>query len=601
MAESAQTEVSFHQLDYLAFSIILFISAAIGLLTAFKHRRATAEQLLTGNRKLPLFPVVMSLTATFVSAITVLGLPVEAYMNNTEYWLVGLGYVPALLVTAFVFMPVIFRLRVTSAYQYLEFRFNRTVRICGSITFILYMMFYMAVVMYAPALALSQVTGLSLEISILTTGLVCTIYTALGGIKAVIWTDSFQVVFIFVGFVVMVIRSTQRVGGWAVVMERALEGRRFSWELDLNPDPFVRHTFWSLFIGGTAWTLSVYSANQAMLQRFISMRSVTSARWAIMLSLPMLELFLALSMMTGMTMYAFYYGCDPLPRGLITKADQLVPFFVIQILGDWPGLPGLFVACVFSASLSTVSSGVNSLAAVALEDFFRPCVKKVGKGTESERFKSIITIVSAVVFGLVTIGLAYLAGLAGQTVLQIGLSFIGMLAGPLLGLMVLGVLFPCVNSWGAGSGWLCSIAVSLWTGMGAIINPPAKPSIPSIPALTTALCNLTSQGGLGTSLSVYENVTLPASAADFWITYRLSYQYYALLAVIITVIVGVSVSAVTGFNKNRQLDRRTYIDILGYFKSSGSGKVSFVQSDEPQMPEDTRNMEDPSFQETRLL
>ncbi|KAL8583175.1 hypothetical protein ACOMHN_046559 [Nucella lapillus] len=569
MSKTTPTK-DFHWADYVVFGAVLAISAAIGLFAAFKHRKATAEQLLTGNRKLPILPVAMSLTASFLSAVTVLGLPLEVYVNNTEYWLTGLGLIVGALINAFVFMPVIYRLRLTSAYQYLEFRFSRTVRILGSLTFVLLMMMYMAIVMYAPALALSQVTGLSLEISILTTGLICTLYTALGGIKAVVWTDTFQTLVIMAGFLTMIVRGTITVGGWGVVMDRAFEGKRFTWDLDLNPDPFVRHTFWTLVIGSSVLSLSVYAANQAMLQRYISVSSINRARWAILCHIPMSQLFLALGIVTGMVIYAFYYGCDPLTRRLVSKPDQLVPYFVMDLMGHLPGLPGLFVACVYSAALSTVSSGVNSLAAVMLEDFFRPCLKKTGK--ESERLKSIITIVSALVFGLVTIGLAYLAGELGQTILQVALSIYGMVGGPLLGLMLLGMLCPCINSWGAGSALVCSLAVSLWTGIGAVLNPAPRFSDPSSQPLSIAMCNL-SGGDPASNYSSPTTTVSPsllsaatsamstdAAAADTTTTaggqggpdswgldqwYRLSYQYYALLSVIVSIVVGLLVSALT--------------------------------------------------------
>ncbi|KAK7498024.1 hypothetical protein BaRGS_00010612 [Batillaria attramentaria] len=522
MVVTSTRDLSFHWADYVVFGSVLVISAGIGVFAAIKHRRATAEQLLTGNRKLPLVPVTLSLTASFMSAIFILGIPAEAYINSTEYWLIGLGYIPAQLITCFLIMPVFYKLRLTSAYQYLEMRFSRTVRIMGSLTFTLEMLLYMAVVMYAPALALSQVTGLSMEVSILATGLVCTFYTALGGIKAVVWTDAFQVLVIFTGFLALMIKGADDAGGWGVVFHRAREGARFTWDLDLDPDPFVRHTFWTLVVGGTFTSLTVYASNQAMLQRYLSVRNINIARTTILLHLPISEVFLVIAMLSGLVMYASYYNCDPLKLGVVSKADQLMPLFVMETLGEYPGLPGLFVACVYSAALSTVSSGVNSLAAVTLEDFLRPWMDKLTEGRFSARLHTIMTITSgiarmrtlldtpgevedvsacffsygvlvfrstALFYGLVTIGLAYLAGLMGSTVLQISLSIFGMVGGPLLGLLVVGIFLPCVNSWGAGIGLVCSLCVSLWVGVGAILYP--APRSTQLPPLNTEGCNVT--------------------------------------------------------------------------------------------------------------
>ena len=115
-----------------------------------------------------------------------------------------------------------------------------------------------------------------------------------------------------------------------------------------------------------------------------------------MLHLPIAEFFLALSMLTGLVMYAFYYNCDPLKKGDVKKGDQLVALFVVQTLGDIPGLAGLFVACVYSAALSTVSSGVNSLAAVTLEDFLKPWFKRWNAGSSNRRLYSIATVMSGI-------------------------------------------------------------------------------------------------------------------------------------------------------------------------------------------------------------
>ena len=114
-------DTGFHWADYLVFSAVLVVTACIGLIAAVKHRKATAEQLLTGNRKLPLLPVALSLSVSFMSAITVLGIPAETYLNSSEYWLIGLGYIPASLITCFLIMPVIYKLKITSGYQVCHF------------------------------------------------------------------------------------------------------------------------------------------------------------------------------------------------------------------------------------------------------------------------------------------------------------------------------------------------------------------------------------------------------------------------------------------------------------------------------------------------
>ncbi len=148
----------------------------------------------------------------------------------------------------------------------------------------------------------------------------------------------------------------------------------------------------------------------------------------------------------GLVAYAFYFNCDPLKMGLITKYDQILPYLVMDLLKDFYGLPGLFIACVYSAALSTVSSGLNSLTAVFLHDFIYPLNVHLKREKISETHSLYLTKCLACIFGLITIGLSFLCQYVGSTVLQISLSIFGLLGGPLLGVISLGMFVPCANA-----------------------------------------------------------------------------------------------------------------------------------------------------------
>uniref|UniRef100_A0A8C8DMJ5 Uncharacterized protein n=1 Tax=Oryzias sinensis TaxID=183150 RepID=A0A8C8DMJ5_9TELE len=139
-----------------------------------------------------------------------------------------------------------------------------------------------------------------------------------------------------------------------------------------DPNPLRRNTFWTLSIGGTFIWISVYGINQAQVQRYISCKSVTHARLSLYMNLLGLWSVLLSSVFAGMCLYSVYKRCDPWTTGLISAPDQLMPYLVMDILGDYPGLPGLFVAAAYSGSLSTVSSSINALAAVTIEDLIKP-------------------------------------------------------------------------------------------------------------------------------------------------------------------------------------------------------------------------------------
>lgn len=268
---------TFSLVDYVVFVLLLVLSLAIGLYHAYRGwGRHSIGQLLLADRKMGCLPVALSLLATFQSAVAILGVPSEIYRFGTQYWFLGCCYFLGLLIPAHVFIPIFYRLHITSAYEYLELRFNKAVRVCGTVTFIFQMVIYMGVVLYAPSLALNAVTGFDLWLSVLTLGIVCTIYTALGGLKAVIWTDVFQTLVMFLGQLAVIIVGSAKVGGLGHVWEVASQHGLIS-GIELDPDPFVRHTFWTLAFGGVFMMLSLYGVNQAQVQRYLSSRTEKAA------------------------------------------------------------------------------------------------------------------------------------------------------------------------------------------------------------------------------------------------------------------------------------------------------------------------------------
>uniref|UniRef100_A0A663FA35 Sodium-dependent multivitamin transporter n=1 Tax=Aquila chrysaetos chrysaetos TaxID=223781 RepID=A0A663FA35_AQUCH len=444
--------MEFTVIDYSIFALLLVLSSAIGLFYALSgDRQRTVQEFLLANRNMGFLPVALSLLATFQSAVAILGVPAEIYRFGTEYWFLGCSYFLGLLIPAHVFIPVFYRLRITSTYEYLELRFNKTVRVFGTITFIFQMVIYMGVVLYAPALALNAVTGFDLWSAVLTMGLVCTLYTTLGGLKAVIWTDVFQTLVMFAGQLAVILVGARRVGGMARVWHLAEQEGKIS-GIDLDPDPFKRHTFWTLAVGGVFMMLSLYGVNQAQVQRYLSARSEREAKLSCYAVFPCQQIVLCLSCLTGLVMFVYDREHPLAPTQRPGSSDQLVLYFVMDVLQDLPGLPGLFVACLFSGCLSTISSAFNSLATVTMEDLVRPHCPGL-----SESRATLLSKLLAFGYGLLCLGMAYVSSMLGP-VLQAAISIFGMVGGPLLGLFCLGMFFPCANptvsvplpSWGHG-------------------------------------------------------------------------------------------------------------------------------------------------------
>ncbi|XP_042306264.1 sodium-dependent multivitamin transporter [Sceloporus undulatus] len=540
----------FGVVDYAIFVLLLVFSAGIGLFHALSGgKQRTVQEFLLANRSMGFLPVALSLLATFQSAVAILGVPAEIYRFGTEYWFLGCSYFLGLLIPAHVFIPVFYRLRLTSTYEYLELRFNKAVRVCGTATFIFQMVVYMGVVLYAPALALNAVTNFDLWVSVLTIGLVCTLYTTLGGLRAVIWTDVFQTFVMFAGQVAVIVVGTIKVGGMGRVWRLASEQGKVS-GIDLNPDPYERHTFWTLAFGGVFMMLSLYGVNQAQVQRYLSSRSEQQAVLSCYAVFPCQQMVLCLSCLTGLVMFAYYQEHHLSEAQRKASPDQMVLYFVMDVLEEVPGLPGLFVACLFSGSLSTISSAFNSLATVTMEDLIRPYVGSIPEGRATLYSKLL-----ALGYGLLCLGMAYISSMMGP-VLQAAISIFGMVGGPLLGLFCLGMFFPCANSAGAVTGLAAGLAMAFWVGIGGIVanmqTPHPKPSASPLDGnLTTAVMT-----------TLLTSTTAPERLTGLRKFYNLSYLWYSAHNSTTVILVGLLVSLLTGPMRGEDVNPHTIFPVL---------------------------------------
>ncbi|XP_048463888.1 sodium-coupled monocarboxylate transporter 1-like [Rhincodon typus] len=565
------TSGNFSAWDYVVFAAILLISAVVGIYHAVMGRgRESPEDFLLGSRQMSSMPVALSLTASFMSAVTLLGASYDTYHFGAVNIYFAISYMFVVILSAEVFLPIFYRLGVTSSYEYLELRFNRWIRLCGTILFMTQTILYTGIVIYAPALALNQVTNFNLWGSIISTGVVCTFYCTLGGLKAVVWTDVFQIVIMIIGLVAIIVQAIILKGSISNVLNTADHGGRLNfWNFD--PNPFHRHTFWTIVIGGTFTWTGIYGVNQAQVQRYISCKTRTQAKAALYLNLVGLWIILACTVLSGLAMYSLYHDCDPWTSGKVKAPDQLMPYMVLDILGGYPGLPGLFVACAYSGTLSTVSSSINALAAVTVEDLIKPYFT-----TLSEKKLAWISGAMSLLFGAVCIGMAGLASLMGS-LLQAALSIFGIIGGPILGLFTLGILFPWANCIGGIVGLLTGFVFALWIGIGALIQPP--PSEVTVPLnLSIAGCNV-SQSRNETSwattilLTTLTNTSSKGRAEAVKSLYSLSYLYLSTFAILIVIIVGLIVSLLTGGRKS-QVDTDlllNWTDLMCYCPMSSSG------------------------------
>ncbi|XP_077488578.1 sodium-coupled monocarboxylate transporter 1-like [Amblyomma americanum] len=528
----------FAVLDYVVLVVFLLLSAGIGVFFAWHDRRSNSnKQFLTGNKELGWLPVSMSMMASYLSSIGILGLPSEVFVHGSTLWMSVISTTGSILVAAFVFLPMYYKMDITSINEYLEKRFMSTaIRNIVSAVFILQTLIYLGVVLYGPSLALGSVTGLPVWASILLNGFVSTFYTAIGGIKAVVWTDVVQMVLIFASYIMVISSGVYHLGGFDNVWTIAANGGRLI-TTNYSTSLYPTYTTCNVLLAWTVIWMTTYCATQTQVQRYCSMKSLRHARWAVLLNIPGVTCITLLSVISGVTLYAVYGNCDPRLTGDIDKADQLMPYIVQDLLRNYPGLSGLFVASVYSGSLSTLSSGYNALAAVTWHDFVQPRV------TMSEVGALRLTKAIAAAFGLLSISIAFLTGTM-ESIIQATQSMAGALSGPLLAIFVLGIFFPCCKKKGALAGILVAISMSWWLALGSIVYPRNADDLPTSTAGCTTFNQTLTTGS-------FNSPPLPSGIFQF---YHISFIWIGIFGFTVHMLVSLTVSLIFERNEKEEVN-----------------------------------------------
>ncbi|TKR96406.1 hypothetical protein L596_010424 [Steinernema carpocapsae] len=342
MNASAGRQFSLSLIDYVIFAAFMCISVGVGFYYAvigrFRKRvqnvKTKTDDYLMGGRKLPYLPVTMSLLTTFLSGKAILGTPAEIFDHGALWFLHYAVSIIAFLISGFIFVPIFFHLSTVSIYEYLELRFHSVlVRKLCAVVFILNNLVYMGVVVYGPAVALNSVTDLPTYSAIILVGVSSTLYTTIGGLKAVVWTDTLQAGVMFAGMLVVTVKGTFDVGGLSRIWEVAVVSGRAEQLLRFNPNPAQYMTVWTSTLGAICIWLSLYGVNQMAVQRYCSVPTLKDAQKVVFLTIP---LYFLLSMMVcyiGLLVLAYFYNCNPLETGELNTYDQLMVLFAARVAG----------------------------------------------------------------------------------------------------------------------------------------------------------------------------------------------------------------------------------------------------------------------------
>ncbi|MBN1154398.1 sodium/solute symporter [candidate division KSB1 bacterium] len=428
-------------------TLISYLLAMLLIGFYFARYNKDTDDYFRGGQRIPWWAAACSIFATMLSSITYMSVPAKAYAANWEYLL---GY-PAIFITAaivvYFVLPFFRRIDATSAYEYLEKRFNRLTRQVGSGMFILFQIGRMAIVMYLSALALSAITPFSEVEAILIMGLLSVIYSTLGGVEAVIWTDTIQTFVLLGGALLILIFALINIdGGLTSFFTTASEYGKFhmvNWNWDLNS--YATAAFWVLILGSLAQNLISYTSDQAVVQRYMTTSSEKLARHSIwtngILSLCAGLLFFVI----GAALFVFY-KTHPTHLDPTFKNDAIMPLFIVRELPI--GIAGLLVAGIFAAAQSTISTSMNSAASAVVVDFLRLFVKE-----KTERYYLNFSRFFNFCIGLAgTLIAVSLASADIKSLLDQFFAFIGLFGGSLGGLFLLGMFTKRATGRGAFTG-----------------------------------------------------------------------------------------------------------------------------------------------------
>jgi SSS family solute:Na+ symporter len=480
---------SMHVLDWIV--VGLYVATVVGLGWWANRLQTDTEAYFVGNRGVRWWAAGLSIIATSFSAASVLGMPGYAYADDMWYLQFQIGDILAAGIVAALFIPFFHKIKeLTTAYEYLEVRFDTKTRQLGSALFIFATLLRGGALLYGASLLFSEIVptnvfpGLpGVEEAVIIFGVIAITYTVVGGISAVIWTDVIQFGLIVLGVIasiIVVITSTP--GGTSATFETAASLDKL--QVLHADEPFAFKGIVTAIFGYGLLALSLYGTNQQPVQRYMTVENPREAQKALLLGVGTGAISVALSLLMGVFLFVFYdFNPGLLAEGI--GSDQVMPQFIENRLP--PVITGGLVAAVFAAAMSSLDSALNSTAAAITVDFYTQFKEDVAE--QQRLFFAKIVVITA---GALGIGVGIYASRTGELLIDIILDFLGWVGGGMLGLFVLGMLTRRANGFGAFIGAIVGVAAALiltdnLTGLSFIAEAVGIVPFPSIWATAVGL------------------------------------------------------------------------------------------------------------------
>ena len=413
----------------------------VGMACFFIFKKKDENDYFRGGNRIPWYVAGMSIFATMLSSITFIAIPTQAYLQDWRYFVMAFFIIGMAPVAIYYYLPFFCRLGITSAYEYLEKRFNLGVRLFGSAAFVVFMVCRVAVVTLLPAIALNAVTGISIDACILICGILTMIYCSLGGLEAVIWSDFVQGIVLMGGAVSVLVLLIMKTGApgehfstfWNVAGEY---GKNKMWDFRLL---FTQPVFWVVAVQGLISNLSSYTSDQCVIQRYIATPDENATKRSLWFNGCMSVFAQVVFYGIGMALFAFYHTHPEAMDVTMPKGDSVLPIFMATEMPPW--LAGLVIAAVFAATISTLSANLSSASTAVVTDFvkrFRPDIP----GKAQIRCGQVCTYVVGIIGIMAALTLARMESSALFDNFN---KYIAMLTAGLTGLFFMGVFMPRIK------------------------------------------------------------------------------------------------------------------------------------------------------------
>lgn len=451
----------FGVLNYIVLGVYLGSLILMGFY--FSKRENSTDDFFKAGGRIPWWAAGLSIFGTQLSAITFMAIPAKSFATDWTWFVMNMTIIMVAPLIVFLFLPFYRRLNVTTAYEYIEKRFNVVVRVMASAMFMVFQFARIGIVLFLPSIALSLVTGIDIRICIAVMGLLSIAYTVMGGIEAVIWTDVIQV-FVLLGgaLLVLFLIPAQVQGGFSGMMELADDAdklRLFDFHFSFNSP-----TLWVLVLGGIGANLISYGSDQTVIQRYLTTKDEKDAARGIwtsaILTVPASIIFFGL----GTALFAFFKSNPEALSATMENADAIFPWFIVTQLPA--GIAGLLIAGVFAAAMSSLDSSMNSVAAAFTTDFYRrfkPSVEDV-KCLKVARIVTVVIGLCGMVFALM------MATWDIKSLWSEFTKYIGLFGGGLGGLFILAIFTRRANARGAITGLIASAVIQYFLSANAVVH-----------------------------------------------------------------------------------------------------------------------------------